>query len=164
MLSRNIVLIGMPGSGKTTIGKMLSERLKVKFIDTDDYIEDVAKQSIPEIFKHGEEYFRKLERQAVSELSIEKSVIISTGGGAVKNYLNIKDLKKNGIIIFIDRPIKNIVQDVNISNRPLLKQGPGKLYDIFDERYELYKKYCDFWIINDEKIEDIVQKILKIII
>lgn len=164
MLIKNIVLIGMPGCGKTTIGKILSERLEAKFIDIDKYIEKYNKKSITEIFQQGEEYFRNIERKAVLKINKEKNCVISTGGGVIKNYLNMEDLKKNGIIIFIDRPIESIAKDVNMSNRPLLKQGVESLYNIFEERYELYKKYCDFQVINQGGIEAAVESILEVII
>ncbi len=164
MLSKNIVLIGMPGCGKTTIGKILSERLEAKFLDIDKYIEKYNEKSITEIFQQGEEYFRNIERKAVLKISKEKNCVISTGGGVIKNYLNMEDLKKNGIIIFIDRPIESIAKDVNMSNRPLLKQGIENLYNIFEERYELYKKYCDFYIINQGSIKVAVESILEVVI
>ncbi|WPC44464.1 shikimate kinase [Clostridium sp. JS66] len=162
MMSKNIVLIGMPGSGKTTIGKILYEKLRTDFIDMDDYIEDREGKTIPDIFKNGEEYFRKLEKEAVCEVSRKKSAIISTGGGVIKNLSNIENLKKNGIVIFIDRPVENIAKDINVLSRPLLKDGVGKLYELLDERYELYKKYSDFQIENNGKIEDVIEKILEL--
>lgn len=163
MTDKNIVLIGMPGSGKTTLGEIIHKRLQIKFIDMDAFIEHKHGMTIPELFMHGEEYFRKLESEAVQKLSCKKSTIIATGGGVVKNHLNMQYLKKNGIIIFIDRPVKNIINDINISNRPLLKDGVQMLYSIFNERYELYNKYCDFRIINNMNIEHAVEEIMKVI-
>ena len=161
-MNKNIVLIGMPGCGKTTIGKILSEKLEVKFIDVDQYIEQKSGKAIPELFKISEEYFRRLESEAVHDLREEKASIIATGGGVVKNYLNMKKLKENGVIIFIDRCVENIAEDVEVSKRPLLKDGVNRLYELFNERYELYKKYCDFDVINNRSIEEVVEKILKI--
>lgn len=92
----------------------------------------------------------------------KKSAIISTGGGVIKNFSNIENFKKNGIVIFIDRPVENIAKDINVLSRPLLKDGVGKLYELLDERYELYKKYSDFRIENNGKIEDVIEKILEL--
>lgn len=160
---KNIVLIGMPGSGKTTIGKILSKNLGLRLIDIDKYIEKGSGRTISEIFKESEEAFRRLEMDAVNKFAKEKGMIISTGGGTIKNYSNIKALKKNGIIIFIDRPVEDIAANVNLGKRPLLKNGIAKLYALYEERYELYKKYSDFQIANDESLEAAVEKIIKII-
>lgn len=148
LLETNIVLIGMPGCGKTTIGKKLSKKIRVKFCDVDEYIVNYTKQSIGELFLKGENYFRRIEREAIKELSKEYPQIIATGGGVVKDSRNINELKKNGTIIFINRPLENILSDINIKERPLLKEKPEKLYDIYKERYKLYKGYCNKEIIN----------------
>lgn len=162
-MRKNIVLIGMPGCGKTTIGKILSKRLECKFIDIDEYIEETNGKSIPQIFKLGEDYFRILEMEAVDKLRKEKNLVISTGGGVVKNYINIKRLKENGVIIFIDRCIENIAEDINISNRPILKSGINKLHELFQERYEYYKNYSDFHVINDGSVEEVVERTMDMI-
>lgn len=159
---KNIILIGMMGCGKTTIGKMISSRLNKKFIDLDEYIENKQGCTIPEIFKNGEDYFRKLECKAVDTISNEENVIISTGGGVIKNEENIINLKKNGIIFFIDRPLENIVMDVDIMSRPLLKNGTCEIEKIFKERYNLYKNYCDFLVDNVGEILKIVDNIISI--
>lgn len=162
-MNKNIVLIGMPGSGKTTIGKILSRKIGLKLVDLDKYIEKSTGRTIPEIFAQGEEVFREHERKAVHNFSREKGIIISTGGGTVKDYRNIEALKENGIIIFIDRPIEDIAANANLSKRPLLKDGTDKLYALYNERYGLYNKYCDFKIINDGSLEEAVLKIIGII-
>lgn len=162
-MKKNIVLIGMPGCGKTIIGKTLYKKLEFDFVDIDRYIEEKSGKLIPELFKEGEDYFRNLEREAVNELSKEENLVISTGGGVIKNYSNIEDLKKNGVVIFIDRPVENIAQDVEVSHRPLLKDGVQKIYELFNERYEMYKKYSDFHVVNDSNIENVVEQIIDIV-
>ncbi|MBP1744851.1 MAG: shikimate kinase [Firmicutes bacterium] len=154
-------MIGMPGAGKTTIGKMLYERLELKFVDVDEFIVEESGKTIPELFDVSESHFRNAESEAVKKLSMDKSSIIATGGGVIKNKANIEELKKNGIIVFIDRPLGNIAGDVEISKRPLLKDGVKKLYDLYDERYELYKRYSDFRVVNDGSIEAVVEKIIE---
>ena len=158
---KNIVLIGMPGCGKTTIGKLLASKLNKKFIDLDDYIESENGCSIPDIFKNGEECFRKLESKAVEKISVEKNIIIATGGWVIKKKCNIENLKKNGIVVFIDRPLENIISDVDISGRPLLKKGINEIEKIYNERYDIYKAYCDFSVHNTLNLEAIVDDIVK---
>ncbi|MBP1743268.1 MAG: shikimate kinase [Firmicutes bacterium] len=160
-MSKNIVLIGMPGAGKTTIGKMLHERLKRKFVDMDEFIVEESGKTIPELFALSECNFRDVESMAVRKLSMENSAIIATGGGVVKRKENIDELKKQGIIVFIDRPLANIEGDVEISTRPLLNDGIQQLYDLYDERYEIYKNCCDFHVMNDREIEDVVDTIIE---
>lgn len=159
MLDKNIVLIGMPGCGKSTIGKILSQKLEIEFCDVDEYIEKIQGKTIQEIFKNGEDYFRDIESKAGEELSRTCSKVISTGGGVIKKLENIDTLKKNGIIIFINRPLENIISDVDVSKRPLLKEGKEKIYKLYKERYDLYKKYCDYEIMNDDKLEEVVSEI-----
>ncbi|MBA5851018.1 shikimate kinase [Clostridium sp. cel8] len=159
---KNLVLIGMPGCGKTTIGKILSSRLNMNFIDLDEYIEKSSSSTIPEIFKKGEEYFRDLESKAVEEVAKEKSSIISTGGGVIKRKSNMSILKENGIIVFIDRSLEDIINDINTETRPLLKNNEEEINRLFNERYDIYRKYCDF-IVNNRDIDTVVNDIINLI-
>jgi len=154
----------MPGCGKTTLGNLLSERLKISFCDIDKYIEQKENKSISEIFKNGEEFFRQIETKAVEEVSKICPQIISTGGGVVKNYSNIDVLKRNGIIFFINRPLDLILSDVDTENRPLLKEGKDRVYTLFQERYSLYKEYCDYEIENSGELEEVINEVERIII
>jgi shikimate kinase len=160
-MSRNIVLIGMPGAGKTTIGKMLYDRLALKFIDVDEFIVETSGKTIPELFDVGESHFRQIETMAVKKLSKDSSTIIATGGGVVKNKENIEELRKHGMIVFIDRPVEDIAADVEISERPLLKDGVQKLYDLHRERYSLYMEYSDFHVVNNCGLEAAVDRIVE---
>lgn len=163
IVKSKIVLIGMPGCGKTTIGRIISKQLKMNFYDMDDYIEKISSSTIAELFENGEEYFRNIETQACRELAQKKDVLISTGGGVVKRKENIEILKEDSIIIFLDRPVENIFEDVDVSNRPLLKDGKQKLLNLYEERYELYKESADKVIINDGNIKDVVNEVKEII-
>ena len=159
---KNIVLIGMMGAGKTTIGKHLSDVLHKDYIDMDEYIERKYDMSISDMFKISEDYFREKETLVCHELSKCQDTIICTGGGVIKNSQNIDYLKNNGIIIFIDRPVESIYNDIDIESRPLLKDNKDYLYELYNQRYDLYKEACDYHIVNDQSIKYIVEKIIKI--
>ena len=161
-MKKNIILlIGMPGCGKTTVGKRLSKELGYKFCDMDSYIEDISKSTVKELFEKSEDYFRDFETRACRELSIIKdNIVISSGGGVVKRKENIDYFKENGIIIFIDRPIEDIIKDVDTNSRPLLKDGRSKLYNLYSERYNLYKDYSQYRISNNKDIETVIDYII----
>lgn len=155
----NIVLTGIMGCGKTTLGKMLAKRLNMGFIDIDKFIEDKYGK-IPELFKKGENYFREIEHSAVLEISDREGFVIATGGGVVIREDNISALKRKGIIFFIDRPLDKILSDIDTSGRPLLKDGKDKLTEIYQERYPLYTGTCDVHIINAAGPEKAVSDII----
>lgn len=156
----NIVLIGMPSAGKTTIGKMLEERLGKEFIDLDDVIIQKAGMSIPEIFEtSGEAGFRALETEVSIELSKLNNKIIATGGGAIKNKINMDYLRLNGIIIFIDRDVEKLIS--TDPNRPLSKSREA-LIEMHVERYPLYQKYAAYIAMNNHAIEDTVDEIMNV--
>ena len=162
-LKSNIVLIGMPGCGKTTVGKVLAKRLGYKFCDMYSYIQEISKKTIKELFEHGEENFRDWETKACEELSRCNKTIIASGGGVVKREKNIEILKKSCTILFIDRPVERIINDVDINSRPLLKDGKERLYNLYDERYELYKKAADIQILNKGYLRDTIDIIINIL-
>lgn len=156
---RNIVLTGIMGCGKTTIGRMLSEKLDMEFIDIDEYIERKYGK-IHELFKRGEDFFRETEHRAVLEVSEMEGVVIATGGGVVKRRDNMEALKRNGIVFFLDRPVEKILSDIETSTRPLLKDGKEKLAEIYRERYPLYTANCDVHIKNTSNPEKAVSEII----
>ncbi len=157
----NIVLIGMPGSGKTTIALKLQEQINMKVIDMDTYIENKYHKSINDLFLMGENYFRKCESDCCKEVAMMDNVVIATGGGVVENSLNMEVLKRNGKIIFIHRDIEKIIQDIQIENRPLLKNNKEEIYSIYNRRQNMYIKYADVMIDNHCTITDIVEKIIR---
>ena len=137
---QNIVLTGMPGSGKSTIGKVIAKLSGKKFIDTDELISENAGISIPEIFeKYGEVYFRNLEAEVIREVSLLNGVVISTGGGAILRNDNIISLKHNGIIFFLDRELSELIPT---SDRPLAN-SKEEIIKRYNERIDLYNSTCD---------------------
>ncbi len=166
---RNIVLIGMSGVGKTTVGKALSTALDKRFIDTDKLIETKIGMKIEKIFSlYGESYFRELEKKMINELYYEEDLIISTGGGIILNNENIINLKKNGILILLESSIDNIVNNINKSKviRPLLNSEEGlykKVEIMYNTRRELYLSAADYIVSVDNKsMDEIVYEILGI--
>lgn len=163
-LKDKVVLIGMPGCGKTTLGKVLASELNYNFYDMDSYIENISKKTIPELFLEGEEIFRTWETRACLELSKKKRAVISSGGGVVKKQKNIDILSEECLILFINRPTEMIIEDVDASTRPLLKDGKQKIYDLYEERFLLYKEAAHIEINNIGFIKDtisIIQRKLK---
>lgn len=157
----NIVLIGIMGAGKTTVGKILSERLNRTFIDTDDYVVKKNNMSIKDMFDYGEEYFRKCESDTIKDVSQLQDAVISCGGGIIKKKENIDCLKENGCIVYIDRPIESILNDINVEGRPLLKSGKDNLYKLYNERRKLYELYCDYHIKNESSAEHCADDIIR---
>lgn len=154
---QNIVLIGMPGSGKTTVGKILAERLSRDFVDTDEMI-TASHGVISEIFaSYGEKYFRDIESEKVKTASKRSGTVIATGGGAILREENVTALKQNGVIFFLNRPLDDIMPT---SDRPLSSDREA-LEKRFAERYEKYKSACDFEIISDTTAEDAVKRIME---
>lgn len=153
----NIVLVGMPGSGKTVIGEKLAEKLDMKFLDTDTLIEEKAdNRKVMDIIKNdGQKVFRALEKNQINSLEFTKGAIISTGGGSVEDEENRKVLRKNSIVFYIDRDISKLDKE----NRPLSKN----LNEIFDKRDKLYRLVSDEIVFNDE-IDDTVNQIIQKVI
>lgn len=156
----NIVLIGMPSAGKTTIGKMLEEKLGKEFFDLDDMIIAKAGKSIPEIFQEsGEAGFRAIETEVAIEASKMNNKIIATGGGVVKHKVNMDFLRLNGITIFIDRDIDKLIS--SDPNRPL-SSSKQALQQMYKERYPLYQKYAAYIAVNNANIEETVDDIVNV--
>lgn len=154
---QNIVLIGMPSSGKTTIGKKLAKITNKQFIDTDVEIEQKG-EKITDIFKtKGEKYFRDVESQVVLETAKKTGVIIATGGGSVLRKENVKALKQNGIIVFLDRSLENLIPT---KSRPL-SSDIDALKKRYQERYSVYCESCDVKVNGDLTIGQVAQSILR---
>lgn len=154
---KNIVLIGMPSCGKSTVGKIIAEKTGRKFIDTDFLVEEACGVSIPEIFKeNGEIYFREKEREAVVLAASSDGAVIACGGGVVLDERNINALKENGIIAFIKRDVRKL----STEGRPLSKdiETLEKMEKI---RMPLYEKYAEIIVKNDREPLDTAEEIIR---
>ena len=157
-----IFIIGLPGSGKSALSKLLAEYINYTFFDMDKVIESRENKTINKIFEEsGEEYFREVESNVLEELSNIKNAVISTGGGTVLKDKNRTLMRVRGIVIFIDRPAELIVNNINVSERPLLVQDKNKLIELSKKREALYRE-CAKVIFNhntwDKDIEETFKK------
>lgn len=154
---QNVVLTGMPCSGKSTVGRMLADALKREFIDTDAVIEEKY-GDITQIFeKQGEEDFRQMESEVIAEVSARNSIVIATGGGAVLKGQNIDRLKSNGKIFFIDRPLEDLIPT---ADRPLARNADA-IKKRYSERFGIYQATADVIINADCGKDCVMQKILE---
>ena len=148
MLDKNIYLIGMMGSGKSTIGTLLSKQTNTPLIDMDIELEKIMGMSVDSIFnEYGENRFRMIETSFFNEITKNNVFIYATGGGIVLDKINQKKLTENGVTIFLDCSL-DILQDRlknNLNSRPLLKDDFKKqITDLYNERYNLYKSCANF--------------------
>lgn len=152
-----IYLCGFMGCGKTTVGKLLAEKLGLSFTDLDDYIEAKEKMSIPDIFSEkGEKYFREAEALAVKELSAENSVV-ACGGGTIINDNSARIARENGTVIFFDIPFEACYERIKDDpHRPLVVNNTKQeLEKIFCARHDIYMKNSTL-AVNSDKTPDII--------
>ncbi|TCK04526.1 shikimate kinase [Phorcysia thermohydrogeniphila] len=138
-----IALVGFMGSGKSTVGKLLSEHLRVPLIDTDAEIEKRTGMSIPEIFKKkGEEYFRELERLLIEELlSLPQQSVISTGGGLPTYFNNMELLNQKAFTVYLEADFEVLWQRISEDkNRPLVLLGKERVRELFEKRRPFYER------------------------
>ena len=134
----NIILVGMPGCGKSTVGMALAQRLGRKFVDADQYLTEKFNRSIPDIFaKDGESGFRQMETQVLAELGKQSGLVIATGGGCVTMDANYPLLHQNGCIVWLQRPVDQLARD----GRPLSQSQ--NLQDMYQQRRPLYAAFSD---------------------
>ena len=155
---KNIVLIGMPGSGKSSVGKLLEKKLSRNFVDADVEIEKAAGITIPEIFQnYGERKFREIESDVLRELGNQSGLIIATGGGCVTVDKNYPSLHQNGTIIWLQRNIDSLPRD----GRPLSQSND--LTVMYSIRKPMYERFSDYCVDNNQDIEDTSNKIINLI-
>lgn len=159
----NIVLIGMPGAGKTTIGRKLSKALGRPVLDADDKVVEQTGRTIKDLFQEGEDVFRQAETEAVKALSAMDGIIISCGGGVVKRPENIAFLQATGKIFFLNRDLAAIAGCVDKVSRPLLNSAEDRLTQLYRERMPLYLKYADYTIPVDEDFDKTTKYIIELV-
>lgn len=145
--SKNIVLIGMMGSGKSTCGQLLAQRLGRPFADCDAEVERASGRSIPQIFaQEGETAFRELERQAVRELAGQPGQVIAAGGGTVLQADNVAALRRGGVLVFLQRPAQEIYDGLDRKSRPLAQRGRQAFLDTYAHRLPAYQAAADLTV------------------
>jgi shikimate kinase len=163
----NIALIGFMCAGKTSVGKMLAEKLGREFVDTDDVIVEIADLSVEDIFeKKGEISFREIEIDAVKKTAASKNAVISCGGGVVYNKINIDRLKASSHVVFLKVSPESVIAraEKDDHERPLLKGKDriGIIKKLLALRDPLYTAYSDFSIdTTDASIEEVTKKIIE---
>lgn len=158
---KNVALIGMMGSGKTTCGQLLAQRLGRPFVDCDDYIQVQAGRTIPELFADlGEEGFRALERRAIQTLSTREGLVLATGGGAVLRPENVDALRRGGLLVLLDRPPEECYDGLAVEGRPLAQGGRQAFLDTYAARRAAYEGAADFTVTRFSSLEETVEEIL----
>jgi len=155
---QNIALVGMPSSGKTTVGRILAEKCGKELADTDEYIVKKIGMSISDFFaKFGEPEFRRIEKETIAELAATGGKVIATGGGAVLDPENVRALKQNGTIVFLDRAPENLIAT---DDRPLASRRSA-LEKLYAERYDIYTAAAEIRIDANTTPEAEADAILK---
>ncbi len=155
--TKNIVLIGMPGSGKSTVGKYLAEKMGREFFDCDEEISKLGESPAELIEKYGEKHFRKIESDVLSELCKKSGVVIATGGGAVTKERNYDIIRQNATVVFIERALERLAT----RGRPLSQGGMDKLQKMYEVRRPLYKKFSHFSVKSQRTWQQTTRLIIK---
>lgn len=159
---KNIVFIGMPGCGKTTVSKRVASMLDREWHDSDLEIENSAQMAIANIFAlRGEEHFRKLETECIEQLmntEHKDGVVIAVGGGAVLR--NGEILRKDSTVIYLYRSVEDIAETLEEGTRPLSK-SVEELRALYGQRHEIYEQISHITIVNDGTVEETVNKVLE---
>ena len=145
---KNIVLIGMPGCGKSTFGKRLAKKMGRSFYDADTVLEEREARTIKDFFAESEDAFRAAETRTLAYLAELEGVVIATGGGAVKRAENMELMKRDGVVVFLDRKPEQILGNSEGDARPLLAADKQRIFKLYEERIDLYRKYADKIITN----------------
>lgn len=161
-LNKKIVyLIGMMGSGKSSVGKRAARLCGYDFCDLDSLIEKRAGRKITEIFaEDGEAAFRSAEKGALADVSeTNKPTIVSCGGGIILDPENTERMRESGIVILIEREIEKIKSTANVNTRPLLKNSAENIKKIYDQRKPLYQNACHYIVKNNDSVAEAAQSV-----
>lgn len=161
-MKKNIVLIGMPGCGKSAVGRQLAAMLHMVLVDTDRMVEQAAGRTIPDIFaQDGEAAFRDMETAAAKRAAGMENVIIATGGGMILRPENMQALAQTGVVFFRDRALDDIVGS-DLSGRPLLEGDARRIYDLYHQRIHLYRQYAQHIISDTQTAKQAAERIAAI--
>ncbi len=162
---KNIILIGMPGAGKSTMGVILAKTLGMKFIDTDIAIQEMTGRLLQEIIDTGgPEAFKKIEEETILSLHCHNTVI-ATGGSAVFSRRAMEHLKSKGIVVYLEISFEEMERRLrNITTRGLVLSRGETLHEMYDERIPLYEKYADVTIdCSKDPFETSVEKVIDVL-
>ena len=145
MIDRHIFIIGMPGSGKSSLGRRVAGNLRIPYVDMDQRITQTLGGTVTEIFeRYGEQASRTAETNLLIQLTRETPSIVSTGGGTVLRDINRAIMRNHGVIVLIDRPLQDIMSDIKLDRRPLLaRKGLGEVERLYHERIDVYRSAAD---------------------
>ncbi|MBW0147093.1 shikimate kinase [Marinobacter arenosus] len=152
---QNLILIGMPGSGKSTVGVLLAKRLGMGFVDTDLLIQEKAGRTLQDIVDHdGYQALRHIEEEVLLDLEVQHQ-IISTGGSAVYSAKAMQHLKANGTVVFLDIPLALVIDRIgDHSARGISRRPDQSLEELFNERFQLYRQYADLTVTGEGRNQD----------
>lgn len=150
MLDRHIFIIGMPGCGKSSLGRKVASTMGLNYVDTDARIEQAAGCPVTQIFeKYGEQAFRAAETNVLIQLTREPGSLVSTGGGMIMRETNREIMRNHGIILLVDRPLEEILSDIKLNRRPMLAaKGLPEVERLYHERIETYRAAADVVLDN----------------
>ena len=163
MNQKNIVLVGMPGAGKSTVGVLLAKAMKMPFADTDLLIQEKEDQALQDIIDTaGLEQFLKIEERVILELTY-KGHVIATGGSVVYSEAAMRHLKDHGVVVYLELPYLEVEQRINNITTRGIAMGPGEsLLDIYKQRVPLYEKHADITVsCTGSNMEEVVEKIIR---
>lgn len=172
LFNKNIFLVGLPGSGKSTVGRQLAQRLQTSFIDLDHKIEEDAGLSVRQIFSQfGEEHFRQLEREALLDVINKfKNTVVATGGGTPCFFDNMKVIKERGLSVFIDVPVSELISRINATERDKRPKFSNDvdlsttLKQLQAQRLPFYNEAHFRWDGVNQTVDDLIVAITKVAI